>query len=184
MNKTDLLKKLVIDMFKVNKNLTFKDVLTNKEILKLYNCKRSLVKRLNENHIRGKTFTNDMNNLMKNKNTKKIVIDKNNIKHEKIEESKEEFNKKEALDMFKKQYHKKTINLEKVKNGIDKYLKVRGWIPDTEFKQLCGITSIDWRYIKEQYPDMQIKVDNQTIWGHRSIIKDMKKIIESNASLY
>lgn len=86
-----------------------------------------------------------------------------------------------SLQDFIEQYDDSYIVPKLIEEGIEKYLRDQdgepGYMEDREFRAVCGVSITKWRRYADSFRHLQIRKDNEIIWGHPEIIKKMKEII-------
>lgn len=82
-----------------------------------------------------------------------------------------------GLEGFRQLFDRSLIIPRKIREKIGSYLKDKGWDYDETFRQVCGVSSGDWRRFKDEFAHLQIKAPNgRWVWGHPDIIDEMREI--------
>lgn len=82
-----------------------------------------------------------------------------------------------GLEGFRQLFDRSLIIPRKIREKIATHLKDRGWDYDETFRQVCGVSSGDWRRFKDEFAHLQIKAPNgRWVWGHPDIIDEMREI--------
>ena len=104
------------------------------------------------------------------------------VRHSGVSARKETKDEPKGLQGFKQMFDVTSRAITKIEGIIDGELKARGWMYDSEMKQLAACDGSRWVNIRRDYEHLLVTVKdpdsraNKTVWCHPDIVAEAREI--------